>query len=74
MSELISLDGFDCAPAHRIASNEQITAMKFDAMTRRVDQLEEIIERLEKRLWLIVFGVAGAILAQAFQSILAALP
>lgn len=74
MSELISLDGFDCAPAHRIASNEKITAMQFEAMNRRLDQLEEIMERLEKRLWLIVFGVAGAILAQAFRSILAAMP
>ncbi|NSX56259.1 GTA head formation protein, RCAP_rcc01685 family [Parasulfitobacter algicola] len=74
MSELISLDGFDCAPAHRIASNERINSLQFEAMSKRLDRVEEMMERLEKRLWLIVFGVVGVILAQAFQSVLAVTP
>ena len=47
-------------------------------MEQRVGQLdsvlEEMLERLEKRLWLAVYGVVAVILAQAFQSILAATP
>jgi hypothetical protein len=39
---------------------------------RRQDRLEQLLERLERRLWLTVYGVAAVILAQAFQSILAA--
>jgi hypothetical protein len=40
----------------------------------RLARLEEEHERLEKRLWLAVYGVAAAILASAFQSILSAVP
>ena len=35
-------------------------------------ELEEMMERLERRLWLSVYGVAGVIPAQAFQSVMAA--
>lgn len=37
-------------------------------------RLEAALERLERRLWLAVYGVVAAILVQAFQPILAALP
>jgi len=40
----------------------------------RLEKIEEMLERLEKRLWLAVYGVVGAILAQAFQPFLAAMP
>ena len=43
-------------------------------MNRRLDRIEAMIERLEKRLWLTVYGVVAVILAQAFQSILVATP
>ena len=74
MSDPVDLDMFDCAPAHRIASNERIANMQFDSLNRRLDKLEYSMERLEKRLWLIVFGVVGVILAQAFQSVLSVTP
>ena len=44
------------------------------AFERRLEKLEEMMEKLEKRLWLTVYGVVGTILAQAFQSILTAQP
>jgi hypothetical protein len=43
-------------------------------LTHRLERLEEEQERLEKRLWLAVYGIAAAILADAFQSILTAVP
>ena len=39
-----------------------------------LDQIEEMMERLERRLWLTVYGVAAVILAQAFQSLLVVAP
>lgn len=70
MSDPMDLDAFDCAPAHRLMANERVANLQFDALNKRLDRLEKVAERLEKRLWLIVFGVVGVILAQAFQSVL----
>jgi len=71
MSDQVPFDVFDCLPAHRIAANERLMDVQFAGLSKRLDRLEEVIERVEKRLWLIVFGVVGVILAQAFQSVLA---
>ena len=42
-----------------------------EAVNRRLDRIEQMMERLERRLWLTVYGVAAVILAQAFQSFMA---
>lgn len=65
---------FDCAPALRLEAQERVTKLQFDSLNRRLDKIEMLIERLEKRLWLTVYGVVGVILAQAFQGILANAP
>ena len=51
-----------------------LAAVLYLGMTRVSDRLEAALERLERRLWLAVYGVVAAILVQAFQPILAALP
>jgi hypothetical protein len=61
---------FDCAPGLRLQAHERLSEVRMEALTRRVDTLEEMVERLERRLWLTVYGVVGVILAQAFQSVL----
>jgi hypothetical protein len=63
---------FDCAPGLRLSAHEKVTQIQQEALGRRQDRLEQLLERLERRLWLTVYGVAAVILAQAFQSILAA--
>lgn len=65
---------FDCAPGLKLAAHERVAAIQHEHLCRRLDQLEELMERLERRLWLTVYGVAAAILTQAFQSILTAIP
>ena len=65
---------FDCAPALRLETHEKVASLKFDQLATRFDRLEVLMERLEKRLWLTVYGVVGVILAQAFQSVLNATP
>ena len=67
-------DPADLNPALRIEANEKLTAFQFDALNQRLDRIEEAMQRLEKRLWIALYGVVGAILAQAFQSILAVTP
>ena len=41
---------------------------------QRLDRIEEMMERLEQRLWLTVYGVVAVILAPGVQSILEAVP
>lgn len=65
---------FECAPALRLETHEKVASLKFDQLAGRFDRLEVLMERLEKRLWLTVYGVVGVILAQAFQGILNATP
>ena len=65
---------FDCAPALRLEAHERVSELQVKAMQERLDRLDAAIERLERRLWLAVYGVVAAILVQAFQPILAALP
>ncbi|UWQ16993.1 hypothetical protein [Jannaschia sp. M317] len=56
-------DPFDAANA-RIEANERVLQERWDALTFRLEQIETALERLERRLWLAVMGVAGAVLAQ----------
>lgn len=65
---------FDCAPALRLQAHERVASLQFEQLGQRLDRIEAVMERLEKRLWLTVYGVAGVILAQAFQSLLNAAP
>lgn len=67
-------EAFDCAPALRLEATERLTELQFDVQRERIVRFEEMVERLEKRLWLAVYGVVAAILAQAFQPLLAVLP
>ncbi|PCJ09373.1 MAG: hypothetical protein COB16_04150 [Rhodobacteraceae bacterium] len=61
---------FDCAPGLRLAAHERVTQVQQDHFNRRLDQLEKMMERLDRRLWFTVYGVAAVILTQAFRSFL----
>lgn len=63
---------FDCAPALRLEAHERVAGLQFEALNRRLERIELLIERLEKRMWLTVFGVVGVVLAQAVQSLVQA--
>ena len=65
---------FACAPGLRLEAHERLTEVHFENLARRLDRLEELMERLEKRLWLTVYGVVAAVLASGLQSIMAAIP
>ncbi|SLN59717.1 GTA head formation protein, RCAP_rcc01685 family [Pseudooctadecabacter jejudonensis] len=61
---------FECGPSLRIEAQERLTALQFAQLNTQLGKIEEMMERLERRLWLTVYGVVGVILAQAFESIL----
>ncbi len=65
---------FQCAPGMRLQAHERVSAIHLVNLDKRLDRIEQMIERLERRLWLAVYGVAGVILAKAVQTFLAVTP
>jgi hypothetical protein len=53
---------FDAASA-RIEVNERIQEERWQQLERRLRQIELTLDRLEKRIWLAVYGAASLILA-----------
>ncbi len=53
---------FDAASA-RIEVNERIAEERWAQLERRLNQIEVTLDRLEKRMWLAVYGAASLILA-----------
>ena len=49
---------------------ERVVEERWRALEQRLGGIEGRLERLDRRLWLAVFAVAGAILTQAAQQIL----
>lgn len=58
----------------RFESQERIMALQFAQVDRRLERIEALIEGLERRLWMTVYGVVAVILTQAVQSILSYTP
>jgi hypothetical protein len=70
----VGFERFDCAPALRLEAHERVSRLHVEALNQRIARLEVVIERLERRLWLTVYGVVAVILAEGFQSLLTRLP
>lgn len=64
-------DSFDAAAA-RIEANERVAEERWTALEFRLGQIDAVLERLEKRIWLGVFGVAAFLLAQMGEALIAA--
>jgi hypothetical protein len=66
-------DSFDAAHA-QIEANERVALERWSALEFRLTRIEEMLERLERRIWITVYGVLGAILAQLGVSLITGLP
>jgi hypothetical protein len=64
-------DSFDAAQA-RIEANERVSEERWQALEFRLGQIDGALERLEKRIWLGVFGVAAFLLAQGGEALIRA--
>lgn len=60
---------FDAAAA-RIDAHERVVAERWAGLERRLHTIETMLERLERRLWLAVYGVVGFILSQGALALL----
>lgn len=74
MSESPLYERFDCAPSLRLEAYERVNEIHHANMLHRMDRLDALMERMERRLWLTVYGVVAVILAQAVQGFLAVAP
>jgi len=63
-------DSFDLAQA-RIEAQERVAEERRAGLEYRLGRIEAGLERLEKRLWLAVYGVAAGVLAHAALALLA---
>jgi hypothetical protein len=64
-------DSFDAAAA-RIEANERVAEERWVGLEYRLGQIEGSLDRLEKRLWLGVYGVSAFLLAQGAEAVLKA--
>ena len=61
---------FLCAPGLKIESQAQLTTLQFAQLHAQLGKIEATMERLEKRLWLTVYGVVAVVLTQGILSLL----
>lgn len=59
---------------HRVETTERIMELQFSHLEMRLGKIEAMIEGLERRLWMTVYGVIAVILTQAVQGILQIAP
>ena len=64
-------DSFDAAAA-RIEANERVADERWAGLEYRLGLLEATLERLEKRIWVGVYGVAAFLLAQMAEAVIRA--
>ncbi|MCB1361878.1 MAG: hypothetical protein H6899_04125 [Rhodobacter sp.] len=64
-------DSFDLAQA-RIDAQERIDDERRAGLEYRLGKIEEALERLEKRLWLAVYGVASGVVVHGALALVAA--
>ncbi|WP_353471997.1 hypothetical protein PVT71_11885 [Salipiger sp. H15] len=70
----LAYEPFACAPALRLEAHERLSALQIAALEDRLMRLEAVLERLERRLWLAVYGVAAGLLAQAAEGLFTMTP
>jgi hypothetical protein len=64
-------DSFDAAHA-RIEANDRVMEERWAALEFRLGQIDAALDRLEKRIWLGVYGVAAFLLAQGAEALITA--
>jgi hypothetical protein len=65
-------DSFDATHA-RIEVQERVAEERQVALDYRLGRIEAAVERVERRLWLAVYGVAAAVLVQGALALVAAI-
>ncbi len=61
---------FEFASVHRLEAHERIVESQIEIVEQHFARLESAVERLEKRLWTCVYGVAAVVLAEVARAYL----
>jgi hypothetical protein len=61
---------FLCAPGLRIEAQERYTELQFAQVSAALAKIEAAMDRLERRLWVTVYGVTGVVLVEVVRSFL----
>ncbi len=64
-------ESFDAAAA-RIEANERVAEERWTGLEYRLGLIEATLERLEKRIWIGVYGVAAFLMAQMAETVIQA--
>ncbi|WP_045389153.1 hypothetical protein [Falsirhodobacter sp. alg1] len=62
-------DSFDAATA-RIEANERVHEERWNGLEYRLGQIESTLDRLERRIWLGVYGAAAFLLTQGVEALI----
>ena len=72
MSE--GFERFECAPGLRLQAHERVADIQHANLILRLERGEAMMERLEKKLWLTVYGIVAVVLAEVLQSLVTVAP
>lgn len=61
---------FQAETSARMETIEKVAEERWRGLERRLRHIEAALIRLERRLWLAVYGVAAAIISQGFVTLL----
>ena len=64
-------EGFD-ATSMRLEATERVAEERWSGLEFRLGQIDASLERLEKRIWVGVYGVAAFLLSQMAETIITA--
>lgn len=61
---------FEYARADMVKANERVQDERWRGLEYRLGQIEQMLERLERRVWLTIFGVTAAVLSETITGLL----
>ncbi|WP_298292072.1 hypothetical protein [uncultured Litoreibacter sp.] len=61
---------FEYARADTVQANERVQDERWRALEYRLGQIEQTLERVERRVWFTIFGVTAAVLSETVTGLL----
>jgi hypothetical protein len=65
---------FECAPGLRLQAHERLSEVHNRNIEQRLERLQAVMEKLEMRLWIVIYGMIAVILTQGLREIISVAP